>query len=90
MSQLSVISPLANLFILPAQPGVMTWGILSTLTGMAVPIVGQGLAWVTWFFLNYTIGRVQFFASLPAASVGVNLSPAGLFATVRGLWWWDQ
>ncbi|HSG15521.1 MAG TPA: DNA internalization-related competence protein ComEC/Rec2 [Anaerolineae bacterium] len=88
--QLSVISPLANLFILPAQPGVMTWGILSTLTGMAVPIVGQGLAWVTWFFLNYTIGRVQFFASLPAASVGVNLSPAGLIALyiiIFGLTW---
>jgi competence protein ComEC len=78
--QLSIISPLANFFILPAQPGVMTWGLLATLTGMAVPFIGQGLAWVTWLFLNYTIGLVRFFASLPATSVGVNLSEVGLVA----------
>ena len=88
--QLSIISPLANLFILPAQPGVMTWGILSTLTGMAIPIVGQGLAWVSWLFLEYTIGRVRFFASLPVTSVGVNLSPAvliALYIVIFGLTW---
>ncbi|MGD8584896.1 MAG: DNA internalization-related competence protein ComEC/Rec2 [Chloroflexota bacterium] len=88
--QLSIISPLANLFILPAQPGVMAWGILATLSGLAVPVVGQALAWVTWVFLNYTIDRVRFFASLPAASTEVHLSfwgLLGLYAIIFGLTW---
>ncbi|UCG23212.1 MAG: MBL fold metallo-hydrolase, partial [Chloroflexota bacterium] len=56
-------------------------------------IVGQGLAWVTWLFLNYTIGRVRFFASLPAASAEVKLSLAGLVALyllIFGLTWFAR
>jgi competence protein ComEC len=48
--QLSIVSPLANLFVLPAQPGVMVWGGLATLTGMAVPAAGQLIAWVAGCF----------------------------------------
>lgn len=91
--QLSIISPLANLFILPAQPGVMAWGILATLIGLAVPVAGKALSWVTWLFLNYTIGRVRFFASLPAASAEVHLSLFGLvaiYAIIFGLTWWAK
>ena len=51
--QLSLISPLANLFVLPAQPGVMIWGGLATLTGMIFPAVGQLFAWVAWLFLTW-------------------------------------
>ncbi|MGD2048100.1 MAG: DNA internalization-related competence protein ComEC/Rec2 [Chloroflexota bacterium] len=78
--QLSLISPLANLFVLPAQPGVMTWGGLATLTGMVVPAVGQLLAWVAWLFLAWTISLVRYFASFPAAAVPLSISPAGLVA----------
>jgi competence protein ComEC len=88
--QLSIVSPLANLFILPAQPGVMIWGLLATLTGMAVPVVGQGLAWIAWLFLHYTIELVRFFASFPAAAAEVNLPLAGLvalYALIFGLTW---
>jgi len=76
--RLSLISPVANLFILPAQPGVMIWGGLATLTGMAIPAVGQMFAWVAWLFLSYTIGLVRLFASIPAASLPLVISPAGV------------
>lgn len=82
--QLSLISPLANLFVLPAQPGVMTWGGLATLTGMVVPAAGQLLAWVAWLFLAWSIGLVRFFASFPGATVPLSISPAG-FVAVYGL-----
>jgi len=78
--RLSLISPIANLFILPAQPGVMIWGGLATLTGMVIPAVGQLFAWVAWLFLSYTIGLVRLFASVPAASLPLVISPASVAA----------
>ncbi|MBA7641181.1 ComE operon protein 3 [subsurface metagenome] len=88
--QLSIVSPLANLFVLPAQPGVMVWGGLATLTGMVVPALGQLIAWVAWLFLSYTIGLVRFFASIPNAAVPMSLGPAGVvvfYAIILGATW---
>lgn len=89
--QLSLISPLANLFILPAQPGVMIWGGLATLTGLVIPAVGQLFAWVSWLFLSWTIELVRFFAGLPFASVPITIPPlaiVALFAVILGLTWY--
>jgi competence protein ComEC len=78
--QLSIVSPLANFFVLPAQPGVMIWGIIATVTGMVFPAAGNVLAWTVWPFLTYTISGARFFASIPAASIPISLSAAGLIA----------
>jgi competence protein ComEC len=91
--QLSLVSPLANLFILPAQPGVMIWGGLATLIGMVVPALGQLFAWVSWLFLTWTIELVRFFAGLPLASVPISISPlaiVALFAAILGLTWFAR
>jgi competence protein ComEC len=40
-SQLSIVSPLANLLVLPAQPGVMSWGILATIAAMFAPLLAR-------------------------------------------------
>jgi competence protein ComEC len=77
---LSPISPLANLLILPVQPGVMTFGGLATLTGMVYAPVGQAIGWVAWLFLAYTTGMVSLLADIPWASVPVRLSPAVLLS----------
>ncbi|MGW8319654.1 MAG: DNA internalization-related competence protein ComEC/Rec2, partial [Candidatus Promineifilaceae bacterium] len=77
--QLSLVSPLANLFALPAQPAVMTWGGLATVAGLFFEPMGQALAWVAWLFLTYTIGVVRLFARLPAAAVPVTFHPAAAF-----------
>ena len=79
-SQLSIVSPLANLLILPAQPGVMSWGILATIAGMVFPLAGKILAWIAWPFLTYTISRARFFASIPGASIPLSLSASGIVA----------
>lgn len=77
-ARLSLVSPIANLLILPAQPGVMIWGGLATLTGMVIPAAGQLLAWVAWLFLSYTISLVRFFAGFPWASLPLIVTPTGV------------
>lgn len=78
--QVSLVSLLANILILPAQPPIMTWGGLATLVGLIFPAGGQLLAWVAWLFLAYTIFWVRVLADFPLAAVTVHLSPAGLMA----------
>jgi competence protein ComEC len=79
--RLSLVSPLANLLILPAQPAVMVSGGLATLIGSLWPLAGQPFAWLAWFFPAYTIRVVEMLAGLPAASVTLApLSLPGLFS----------
>ena len=77
----SVISPLSNLMILPAQPGVMLWGGLATILGSILPILGQIPAWIAWLFLSYTIGLVRFFANLPITTLPVSFPLAAVALT---------
>lgn len=87
---LSLASLPANLLILPAQPGVMTWGGLATLTGMLSPVAGEPFAWVAWLFLKYTTEMVQLLAEIPAATVSLRIGLAGLvalYALIGGVTW---
>lgn len=91
--QLSLVSLPANALILPAQPGVMIWGGLATLTGMLLPAVGQALAWVAWLFLSYTTTLVGVLARLPWAVVEVELSGTAvalLIALILAATWLAQ
>ncbi len=88
--QLSLISLPANALILPAQPGVMLWGGLATLTGMAVPAIGQIFGWIAWLFLSYSIGLVRLFAAVPGAAVPIAVSPTGImiiYAAIGAVTW---
>ncbi len=88
--QLSLISLPANALILPAQPGVMVWGGLATLTGMVVPVIGQLFGWIAWLFLAYTIGLVRLFAAVPGAAVPIEISTTGiivLYALIGAVTW---
>lgn len=91
--QLSLVSLLANAFILPIQPGVMLWGGLATILGLVWLPLGQPFAWVAWLFLAATIGMVQAFASVPWAAVPVEVSPVGvvlMFAVIGGVTWYAK
>ncbi len=81
---ISLVSPLANLLILPAQPGIMTWGGLATIAGMISPILGQLPAWIAWLFLSYTITLVEFFGSLSFAAFPLTM-PAIFLAGSYGI-----
>jgi competence protein ComEC len=63
--QISLVSPLANAFILPVQPAVMVLGGLAVALSFAYFPLGQLLAWVAWPFTAYTIRVVELFDSLP-------------------------
>ena len=88
--RLSLISPLTNLLILPAQPGIMLWGGLTVILGTIIPAAGQIPAWIAWLFLSYTIGLVRFFANFPLSNIPSWLSFSGALLTysfVLGITW---
>lgn len=62
---ISLVSFLANPFILPAQPLVMIMGGLAVLLSFVYLPLGQIAAWVSWPFTAYTIRAVEAFNLLP-------------------------
>ena len=67
--QISLVSPIANAFILPAQPAVMILGGASVVASLVVYPVGQILAWTAWPLTTYTIRLVELFDRLPHAVI---------------------
>ena len=64
--RISLISLVANPFILPAQPAVMIVGGLATIFGLIWLPLGKLVSFVAWPFVVYTIRIVEFFAKAPA------------------------
>jgi competence protein ComEC len=73
----SLVSPLTNFLIIPAQPAVMIVGGLAAILGALNPLLGQPVAWVAWLFLHYTIKVVELTAKLPLASIDLGSFSAG-------------
>jgi len=67
--RISLISFIANPFILPVQPAVMVAGGLAVFTSLIVFPLGQLIAWVAWPFASYTIRIVELFDRVPYASI---------------------
>ena len=63
--QVSLVSFIANPFILPAQPLVMILGGLAVFISLFVYPLGQLAAWIAWPLTAYTIRMVEFFDSVP-------------------------
>lgn len=63
--RISLVSFIANPFILPAQPAVMILGGLSVLLSLIWFPLGQLMAWVVWPFVVYTIRMVEIFDRVP-------------------------
>ena len=87
-NRLSLISFIANPFILPAQPPVMILGGLADILGMILQPLGQLAAFVAWPFVSYTIRMVDFFGNVPGAAVSVDFPFWGVivwYAVLLGL-----
>ncbi|HSL46135.1 MAG TPA: ComEC/Rec2 family competence protein [Anaerolineales bacterium] len=67
--RISLVSFLANPFILPAQPAVMILGGLAVLLSLVWFPLGQLAAWVTWPFVVYTIRLVEIFDRVPHGTI---------------------
>ncbi|MBI4733048.1 MAG: ComEC/Rec2 family competence protein [Chloroflexi bacterium] len=63
--RISLVSLIANPFILPVQPLVMILGGLALLLSFATLPLGRIFAWVAWPFSAYTIRLVELFDRLP-------------------------
>jgi competence protein ComEC len=63
--RISLVSFIANPFILPPQPAVMILGGLAVLLSLIWFPLGQIAAWVAWPFVVYTIRMVELFDRVP-------------------------
>lgn len=63
--QISLVSFIANPFILPAQPAVMILGGLAVIVSLIIFPIGQILAWFAWPLTAYTNRIVELFDSIP-------------------------
>lgn len=74
---LSLIAPVANIFILPAIPVTMFFGFCSLL-----PFLGPGFAWLVKIPLDFIIFTVSKFSLLPFASIAFNITPVTFWSLV--------
>jgi competence protein ComEC len=63
--QISLISFIANPFILPAQPAVEILGGLAVVVSLIIYPLGQLAAWIAWPLTAYTIRMVELFDRVP-------------------------
>ena len=67
--RISLVSFIANPFILPPQPAVMILGGLAVLLSLIWLPLGQIAAWVAWPFVVYTIRMVELFDRVPHGTI---------------------
>ncbi len=67
--QISLISPLANLLVLPIIPITMLAGFISMTCGTIWTPLGIFLSWPAWLFLTYEIKIIGFLAKVPFAGL---------------------
>lgn len=79
--QISIVSVLANILILPTIPWVMLATFATGVGGFIMPIMAEFVGWVTTVILKYHIAVMDFFAGLPWAMREVNFGVWGVVAT---------
>jgi competence protein ComEC len=67
--RISLLSFVANPFILPVQPAVMVVGGSAVFTSLVSFPLGQLIAWFAWPFAAYTIRIVELFDRVPHGSI---------------------
>ncbi len=67
--RISLVSFIANPFILPPQPAVMILGGLAVLLSLIWLPLGQIAAWAAWPFVVYTIRMVELFDRVPHGTI---------------------
>jgi competence protein ComEC len=63
--RVSLVSVIANPFVMPAQPVVMVLAGLATLLGFFYLPLGKLVGWIAWPFAAYTDRAVEFFNGFP-------------------------
>ncbi len=79
--RISLISFIANPFILPVQPAVMIIGGLAVFVSLILQPIGQLIAWVAWPFTAYTIRLVELFDRVPHGTIYLGNSSIWIVAS---------
>jgi len=66
--RLSLISPLANLMIVPFLPAIMLSGMALSFSGLLWPLLSKIAAWPIRLLLSYVIKTIEYLSSVPGAS----------------------
>ncbi len=85
MGTVSLISFIANIFILPMIPFTMLSGFLAGIFGFIHPTIAFPFSYITHFFDIYTFSLVQFFSSVPFASIIVSSVSLFLIIGIYGM-----
>jgi len=62
--QISIISPLTNILILPLIPLIAILGFIFSFIGIFWRILGQILSWPAWFLLTYILKIIDWFSKI--------------------------
>ena len=69
--RLSLIAPVANVFVLPFIPAAMVFGFFAVVVGYVWSFLGMIIGFFGYLVLAFIIFFVRFFAEMPLASVDV-------------------
>jgi competence protein ComEC len=84
--KLSLISPVANLLILPFVPLAMFWIFLSGFLSFIWLVPTRIIAWISWLILTYQIKIAELLAKIPYAAINVNIGWVWLVVMYAALW----
>lgn len=88
IGEISLISVLANLLVLPVVPLLMLFGFIAALMsvfsyGLALPIIALSYA-----FLEYILVLVEWLAAVPYATVAIPAIPYWIIGVLYGVFGW--
>lgn len=91
---LSLITPVANVLLLPVVPYAMLFGFVAGLVGLLSLTIGQWLATMAYLCLAWLTEGARLFAQVPYAAVQLPSFPLWMLLTyyglVGGVWGWRQ
>ena len=88
IGEMSIIAPITNLLVLPVVPVTMFFGFITSVAGLVSVYLSSVPGFITFLLLTYQIKIVEFFGSLPFASVQIKIFPIWLMLLVYLLYFW--
>jgi len=89
--QISLVSLVANLIVLPVQPQVMVLSGIATFGAMINSSLGWILYWLAYPFVTFTVVVVEALARLPSASIPIDRFELpilfGMYGIIFGVTW---
>jgi competence protein ComEC len=83
--EVSVISPIANVAVVPIIPTAMLFSFLAVMAGIFSPLLAGILAFVAWNILHAGMWIIEKLSQIPGASVSLQIGEVGLMGLFLGI-----